>query len=369
MNPTANLGEWMAWALMVVTDSFDRPGGMWFNPGVFARFDRFDTLPSSGPTEPSPPTRPDVARCGGEWPASLIADEIASGRLRALIVVGGNLVTAIPDTDRLAAALATIDVLVVVDVVHNGTTEFATHLFATAGQLERPDIISLETTAAFRYQHYTDPVVEAPRERPPLWRTVARIGEGIGVDVLANRHGVLDPESATPDEVFAMMVRGDGVRELRGAGGLRVEGGPIHDWVRERLPHGHWNLAPDRLVGQIAGVELEPGDAAGLVLTPRRLVRRMNWQRFREGETNEALVHPSDAHRFGLADGDLAEIRTETGSIRVPVRVTDSIVAGSVSVAHGFEGSNVNTIIDRNAIDPLSGMTTLSAVPVTLTRC
>jgi hypothetical protein len=24
----------MAWALMIVTDSFDQPGGMWFNPGT-----------------------------------------------------------------------------------------------------------------------------------------------------------------------------------------------------------------------------------------------------------------------------------------------------------------------------------------------
>ena len=158
MNPTANLGEWMAWALLVVTDSFDQPGGMWFNPGVFSRLDRFETLPRAAPIEPPSPARPDVARCGGEWPASLISDEIEAGRLRALIVLGGNLLTAIPDPDRLAAALAKIDVLVVIDVVHNGTTELATHVFATAGQLERPDVISLEPNAAFRYQHYTDAV-------------------------------------------------------------------------------------------------------------------------------------------------------------------------------------------------------------------
>lgn len=368
MSPTANLGEWMAWALMVVTDSFDRPGGMWFNPGLFARFDRFDTLPRVAPAEPAPPTRPDVSRCGGEWPASLICDEIESGRLRALIVFGGNLVTAIPDAERLAAALAGIDVLVVLDVVHTTTTDLATHVFATAGQLERPDIISLETTAAFRYQHYTDAVVPAPPDRPEMWRTVARIGAGIGVDVLRNRHTVLDPESATPDDVFAMLVRGDGVARLRDAGGLQVEGGPAHDWVRPRLPNGRWNLVPDRLVDQMTREVLEPRDLDQLVLTPRRLVKRMNWQVFREGETNEALLHPADAGRMGFADGDLVEIRTAIGAIRVPIRVTDTIVAGSVSVVHGFEDSNVNAILDRTLIDPLSGMVQLSAVPIALTR-
>lgn len=366
MSPTANLGEWMAWALMVVTDSFDRPGGMWFNPGVFSRFDRFETLPSVAPDEPAPPTRPDVARCGGEWPASLISDEIESGRLRALIVFGGNLVTAIPDAGRLAAALAEIEVLVVLDVVDNATTDLATHVFATPSQLERPDIISLETTAAFRYQHYTDAIVPAPPDRPEMWRTVARIGAGIDVEVLRNRYGALDPEAATSDDVFAMLVRGDGVARLRDTGGLVIEGGPAYDWVRSRLPNGRWNLVPDRLADQLSEVELEPRSIDELVLIPRRLVKRMNWQVFREGETNEALLHPSDATRMGFADGDLVEIRTAIGEIRVPVRVTNSIVAGSVSVVHGFDDSNVNTILDRTVLDRLSGMVQLSAVPVTL---
>ena len=368
MNPTANLGEWMAWALLVVTDSFDQPGGMWFNPGVFSRLDRFETLPRAAPIEPSSPARPDVARCGGEWPASLISDEIEAGRLRALIVLGGNLLTATPDPDRLAAALAKIDVLVALDVVHNGTTELATHVFATAGQLERPDVISLEPNAAFRYQHYTDAVLPALSERPPMWRTLARIGTGLGLEVLTGRDGPLDPETATPDDVFALLAKGAGVIELRETGGIHVEGGPLHGWVRRRLPFGRWNLAPQRLIDQLAAVPLQPRHAGDLVLTPRRLVKRMNWQRFRDGEVNEAIVHPSDADRLALVDGDLVDVATATGSIRLPVKVTTAIVAGSVSVVHGFEDSNVNAILDRQALDPLSGMAQLSAVPVSLTR-
>lgn len=370
MNPAANLGEWMAWALMVVTDSFDRPGGMWFNPGVFSRLDRFDVLPRAAAVEPAPPARPDIARCGGEWPASLIPDEIEAGRLRALIVLGANLLTALPEPDRVASALGQIDALIVVDIVSNGTTDLATHVFASAAQLERPDVISLEPNSNERYQHYTEAVVPPRDDRPPMWRTLARIGAGLGLEVLSNRDGSVDALSATPDDVFALLARGDGVEQLRAAGGMHVEGGPLYDWVTSRLPHGHWRLAPERLVEQLRRhleASAAPDAPVQLVLTPRRLVKRMNWQRFRDSEVNEALVHPHDAASLGIADGCMVEIRTTTGAVRLPVRVTDGIVPGAVSIVHGFEDTNVNRLLDRNQLDRLSGMAHLSGVPISLT--
>ena len=48
---TAGPTAW-AWALMIVTDSFDRPGGMWFNPGYLARLDQRESIPAAGPPEP-----------------------------------------------------------------------------------------------------------------------------------------------------------------------------------------------------------------------------------------------------------------------------------------------------------------------------
>src|SRR4029079_3194054 len=54
MSPQGNVTEWMAWSLQVVTGSFDRPGGAWFNPGWLTRLDRRrlprgDGTPSGAP--------------------------------------------------------------------------------------------------------------------------------------------------------------------------------------------------------------------------------------------------------------------------------------------------------------------------------
>ena len=313
MSPTANLGEWMAWALMVLTDSFDQPGGMWFNPGLFSRLDRFETLPRAAPTEPRSAVRPDIARCGGEWPAALIPDEIEAGRLRALVVMGANLITALPEPERVAAALAAIDVLVVIDVVHNDTSDLATHVFASAGQLERPDVLSLEPNANVMYQQYTEPAVPPRADRPPMWQTLGRISAGIGLDALG---GGDDPLALTPDAMFARLARGDGVEVLRAAGGFHAEPAPRYGWVFPRLPAGTWQLAPGRLVAQLAEHRAVPAGAAdGLVLIPRRVVKRMNWQVFRDGDVPDVLIHPDDADATGVADGDQVEIVTATGAL------------------------------------------------------
>src|SRR6478735_2033775 len=140
MSRGGNITEWLVWALLTLTDSFDRPGGMWFNPGFLARLDERDALPGVGPARAGPASRPEINPLMGEWPAAVVPAEIESGNLRALIVLGGNLVTALPDTARVLAALPRLDVLAVVDVIETPTNAVATHVLPTHAQLERPDI-------------------------------------------------------------------------------------------------------------------------------------------------------------------------------------------------------------------------------------
>jgi anaerobic selenocysteine-containing dehydrogenase len=104
-----------------------------------------------------------------------------------------------------------------------------------------------------------------------------------------------------------------------------------------------------------------------LALTPRRTMKRMNWQHFREGEGHDVLVHPVDAAAAGVSDGDLVDVSSATGSIRVPARVTAAIVAGAVSIGHGRDDANVNSLIDRQDLDELTGMARLSGTPVSIT--
>ncbi|MHB8467688.1 MAG: molybdopterin-containing oxidoreductase family protein, partial [Acidimicrobiales bacterium] len=360
MSVQANVTEWLAWALMIVTGSFDRPGGMWFNPGVFTRLDRLAVLPSAAPPAAGSPTRPDIPRCGGEWPASLIPDEIESGRLRALVVVGGNLLMSLPDARRVERALRAIDALVVLDVQRTPTTDVATHVFACADQLERPDTLPLEINANAVYQQYTDAVVEAPASRPPMWRTLCKIGRAVGLDLLG---GDADPDQVSTEAVLDRLARGMPLEQLRRQeDGVYFEAPAAFGWVEPRLPLGRWELAPPPLVAQLRRASPPPP----LVVIPRRPSRRMNTQSYRDGDRPEVLLHPDDATTAAVADGDLVEVASAHGSLRLVARVTTAVTPGAASIQHGWQEANVNVLIDPHELDPCTGMAHLSGTAVTV---
>ena len=126
-------------------------------------------------------------------------------------------------------------------------------------------------------------------------------------------------------------------------------------------------------------------DPEALVLIGRRQLRSNNsWMhnlpRLASGPERCTLhVHPDDATRLGLADGELAEVRSRTGMVQAPVEVTDRVMAGVVSLPHGWghdapgmrlgvaaerPGVNANALGDEQLVDALSGNAVLNGIPV-----
>jgi anaerobic selenocysteine-containing dehydrogenase len=362
MSPGGNAVEWLTWALLVLTGSFDHRGGMWFNPGFFARLDERDALPARAPSAPGPTSRPEIPRLMGEWPTALLADEIEAGRLRALVVLGGNLVTALPDTERLLRALGRLDVLAVLEIVRTETVEIATHVLACSDQLERSDLPTLDLFGAAVATQYTAPVVSRPPGVVPMWRSLAELGRVLGADVLGDD---VDPETVSDDDVLERVARGRDFDALR-TGSAVVAAPAVYGWAEPRLPEGSWDLAPPALVEQFRSLAEPPATAAPLVLTPRRQPRHMNGQHFRDGDEPLVLLHTADAAAHGITDGDLVELETATGTLRLRSRVTDTTARGAVSVAHGWGEANVNRLVSTRDLDPLTGMPRLSGIAVTI---
>ena len=47
-------------------------------------------------------------------------------------------------------------------------------------------------------------------------------------------------------------------------------------------------------------------------------------------------MHPSDAEKLGLADGQQVRITTESGSAEIELEVTDAARPGHLAIPHGF---------------------------------
>jgi anaerobic selenocysteine-containing dehydrogenase len=92
-------------------------------------------------------------------------------------------------------------------------------------------------------------------------------------------------------------------------------------------------------------------------------------------------VHPQDAERLGLVDGEVAVVRSRAGAVVVPVEVTQDVMPGVVSIPHGWghdlagmdlsvagehAGTNSNVLTDELVLEPLSGTAILNGIPVEL---
>ena len=156
-----------------------------------------------------------------------------------------------------------------------------------------------------------------------------------------------------------------------------------------RTPAGRIELAPAPLVADVPRLEraLAAEVNGGMVLVGRRQLRSNNsWMHnlpvLVKGKDRCTLhVHPDDAERLHLADGQPAELRSRTGAIVAPVEVTEDIMPGVVSLPHGWghdvpgtvqqvaadhAGANSNVLADDLLIDEVSGNAVLNGIPVEL---
>lgn len=371
MSPYANLTEWMLWALNIVKGSYDEPGGMWFNPGYLVQLDTRDWQASDGVPGRGPASRPELPRRFDEYPCAGLASEIEAGNLRALIVVGGNPVVALPDTSRLTAALAQLELLVVVDVIETDTTPYAHYLLPAAGQLERPDTTWLLDSYQLAVAAQTTPAVLPPAfKRRPVWRIFEDLARALGTSVLPR--GV-DADTATGEALIDAITaksRG-GKAALAAKPHGDVHSGAVFGWVKQRvLPSGRFRLAPPALIEQWNELERTPTQPS-LVLVPQRQLRKMNSQ-LRDtsapgGRTDaiEIQLSPTDAARLGVTDRDTLLVSSAIGEVRGVASVDERMVPGAVAIPHGWARPNVSVLTSgAEQIDPLTGMVTQSGVAI-----
>lgn len=171
-----------------------------------------------------------------------------------------------------------------------------------------------------------------------------------------------------------------------------IDLGPLQPRLPEvlRTPSGLVELAPPQLLAEaerLAG-ELRPAADDRLLLVGRRQLRSNNsWLHnlpLLAGGSNRCTlhVHPEDAVRLGLGDEGTATVATATGGVEVTVEVTDAVRPGVVSLPHGWghdvpgaagsvaaaqPGVNLNLLVDETLLDPLSGTSALTAIPVQVT--
>jgi anaerobic selenocysteine-containing dehydrogenase len=429
-----SLASWLVDVVNLLTGNLDREGGAMFPMGA-----------AGHSNTAGPPGRGRGQRFGrwhsrvrglpelfGELPVACLAEEIETpgeGQVRALITIGGNPVLSTPNSARLDQALGQLELMVSLDVYVNETTRHADVILPAPSPLRRSHYdLALYLFGVRNVAHYSPPVLPPQPELPDEWVTLLRLtgvaaGLGPAADIATLDDGVarflIERELKTPGSKLAERTIEEIMAELEPRVGperlldllLRTgpyEGlslatleaaphgldlGPLKPRLPEalRTPSGRIELAPQELVADVPRLRdsLESGPEDGLVLVGRRQLRSNNsWMHnlpvLVKGKPRCTLqVHPLDAERCEVTDGEPAEVSSRTGAVVAEVEVTDAVMPGVVSLPHGWghdapgaqqrvaaehAGTNSNLLADELLLDAVSGNAVLNGIPVRLGR-
>ncbi len=434
------LASWLVDVLNVVTGNLDRPGGAMFTrPAAGTSNTRGTPGQGKGVKLGRWQTRVrGVDEVFGELPCACLAEEIdtpGDSQIRALLTFAGNPVLSTPNAGRLRDALESLEFMVSVDIYVNETTRHADVILPAPSALYRSHYdLALYNLAARNVANYSPAVFDLPADALGEWEVLLRLtgiasGQGYDADIDAIddfvvsaliQREVQDPASPltgrSPDElmksleprrgperILDWMLRSGPYGDQFGgdSDGLALETleaaphgidlGPLEPRLPEvlRTPSGKIELAPERITTDVERLRAAASrrQNGGMVLIGRRQLRSNNsWmhnvpQLVKGKERCTAHVHPDDAERFGLIDGEQTQVTSRAGSIVVPVEVTDAVMPGVISIPHGWghddpearltvaaehAGANSNLLADEELIDPLSGNAVLNGIPVEL---
>lgn len=360
-----------------------------------------------------------LANCDGGLQASALAEEIlleGEGQVRALISVGGNPASAIPDPVLTVRALEQLDLLVQIDIKRSATASLADYVIAPKLPIEMPGMTLVQDQLTFygagfghreAHAQYTPAIADPPsgaevvEEWVFFYDLARRMGLPLSIAPATATGAPADRSQRVPldmarrpthDELFAILTRN-----------ARV---PLAEVKKH--PHGAFFPAPEVVVA-----EREPGwtgrldvgnaemlaDLAAVANTPevvdvgegypyRLICRRMIHTFNSNGQDldglrskwtyNPAFMHPDDLEREGLAKGDLALIESRSGSILGIVEPDETLRTGLVSMVSSFgglPGSQDKHVRDRGTnpgrllrvdqdVDRYTGQPRMSNVPV-----
>ncbi|MFO0616682.1 MAG: molybdopterin-dependent oxidoreductase [Polyangiaceae bacterium] len=419
MGSKGSLAFWIAEAINAISGNLDRRGGSLVGTGVI-------DFPAFG-KRTGRLLRTDRSRIGGlpsvndAFPGGVLADEILTpgkGQIRALFVTGGNPLITMANSNRLRDAFARLDLLVTIDIYKNETGSLAHYVLPATSPLERADLpflfplmLGLQSKP---YLQATRAVAEPDgeqRDEASIYLDLCRASGAplfgsrvaqVALEALmrwTNRKNTRKPHRLPEEAILSLLLRVTGQKSfeslLRSKHGELREAHAEADFLGRRVltDDGKVDLAPRAFVDEArarldADFERELEAARHLKLISKRAITTHNsWTHnlpdFVEGtdkDTNHLYMHPDDAAARGLADGAIADVRTDTGVVRVPIKLLKDLMPGTVALPHGWghqaaegltvasrtKGVNVNVLAADGPlrIERLSGMAHLTGFVV-----
>ncbi len=394
------LTEWAVMTLNAITGNIDRPGGVYFNPGVLdvpSLIERF-----SRRRNPAPSRIGEYPQIFGGPPAAVFADDVLSDdpeRIRALVVVAGNPVITFPNTAKIEEALRRLDLLVCIDLYVSDSASFAHYVLPAATAYEKGGLHFLTSNfEPYPFIEWRPKVVEPRGEAWSEWEMFKALSRAAGVPFLNDP--MLDGLSRALDAVgigfseellyhyllFGKVRLG---RLKHTPGGIKLGDIRWGEFLARglRTRDGKLRLAPPEFVRALPEVLERPVMTCRdfpllLISGARRLASYNTWTHnvpalMERMKGNWATLNPADAVRLGVKDGQHIRVTSAVGSVEIGAVTSPDIRQGVVAIhqfwghkyesgmrtARRYPGVNVNFLHDDQVRDRFSGMPVFNGTP------
>ncbi|SIR31965.1 formate dehydrogenase subunit alpha [Micromonospora avicenniae] len=290
-----------------------------------------------------------------------------AGRVRAMYVIGEDIAQTDPDSGNVRRALAACDFVVNHDLFLSATAEHADVVFPAVSFLEKEGTFVNFDRRVQRVRPALDPPGEARSDFDILHLLSRAMGVDLGCPTPA--HAMAECAALTP--TFA------GISHAR----LDREG-PLHWPCRDAGDPGEGRLylgsfaTSDGRAALAARPYLPPGEQPDgrfpyVLITGRRLAHYNSGSMSRRTpnrqlQPREVLdLHPDDAARLGLADGDLVEVTSRRAAVTYPVHLTDTVPPGQTFTTFSFPDAPTNAVTS-DAADSTTGCPEYKVTAVSL---
>jgi anaerobic selenocysteine-containing dehydrogenase len=335
-----------------------------------------------------------------EMPTNTLTDEILTpgqGKIRALIVNGGNPALVFADEESTVRAMQDLDLLVVNDLFVSATAKFADYVLAVKHPFERTDVPRLmDFCYPFPFSQYSPPLVEAPDGLLEEWEIFWELAKRL--DLQLEIPGIRMDRKPTADEILDGLHSNSRIPldEVRKYPGGHVWGEPgtlAGGIIPNMIGHedGKMALGHPEVITELRELRAEPVVAGGGYGPDENFAFRLITYRMKEAyctqgqnlpslrkkrSFNPVLMNPQAMRSLGVVDGDLVVVESDFGSLEGIVEATEDVAPGVIALAHGWgdptderdvreKGSNVQRLIpDDRRYDPVTGLALQSAIPV-----
>lgn len=331
-------------------------------------------------------------------PGPILADEILTPgeeQIRGMFITGGNPLITMANSERLREAFKDLELLVCIDLFITETASVGHYVLPATSPLERPDLpflfplmLGIQSKSYLQATKPMIPPIGDVRDEGTIYVDLAK---ACGTPLFGSKIAQKSMELAAGVQTLRA-----GRRELPQEAILSLllrvaKAGSFKDMVKNH-PHGQRfedtspgtflgsriltddgrvHLAPENLMERTSTLasffEQELGDADTLKLITKRAITTHNsWTHNYEGfmhdrnRTNHLYMHPADAERLGLDDGDIVDVESKVSTVRLPLELLEDLTLGTVALPHGWghqhaDGLSVASATDGVNVNLLAG--------------